>query len=105
MRKIILILSALIFSFLFSRGQSSTTIKKDKLLSIRSNSRDITPVRRTNLHARPAYRKLHAIGSEKRGQLRKKQAIMIKNRALQNKNRIMQQKQMMKKKAIHKRRR
>ena len=77
----------------------------NKLMAIRSNSRDIAPVRKTNLHEQHMHRKSFAIDKSKRNQLRKKRAIMQKKRMLMKKKHMMQQKRMMQNRMMHNRRR
>lgn len=100
------IISIGLFFFLVNASIGQTE-KMDKIKSIelRSNSRDITPVRKTNLHKPLDIRKNNAINNAKRQELRQKRAMYRQKKLMQNRKRMQQMQQMMRKKAVMQRNR
>jgi hypothetical protein len=78
-----------------AKSQVDKPFDISKLPELRSNSRDITPVRKTNLHKRSDIRKNKAIVNTKRQELRKKRAMFQKQRMMQNRQRMLQRQKVM----------
>ena len=97
MNKIFLTLIFLTGIIGWGYSQSKETIDISKLPDIRSNSRDIAPVRKTNFHKQAVNRNKKAIVNNKRQELRKKRAAFQKQKMIQNRKRMMNQKKMMQK--------
>ncbi len=112
MKKLLLILIGLFWVFiLYAQPEKNEIALNNKLLEIRSNSRDITPIRRTNFHKPIDCRRNMAIRNNQRSELRNNRALQMKKRQmqnkkrqLQNKKRMMQQKTRMQKRAVIRRR-
>jgi hypothetical protein len=91
MNRLILIVGCLVLLSGLSFGQSNKDkLEKIKTIELRSNSRDITPVRKTNLHKPIDIRKNKAITNAKRQELRQKRAMYQQKRMIQNRKRTQQ---------------
>ena len=105
MSRFILLFGCLIFLSGLSFGQlNKEKLNKIKTIELRSNSRDITPVRKTNLHTPIDVRKNNAIANSKRQELRQKRAMYQKKRLMQNRKRMQQMQQMRRTKTTMQRR-
>jgi len=97
------------FSFLsviaFSQTENRGKIDLSKLPELRSNSRDITPVRRSNLHKPATIQQNSSMDNSKRAEFRKKRSQFKSNKMMMNKQRLMQMRKQMQQKAINQRRR
>lgn len=104
MIKYILIIGIILLSAGISIGQNEK-LDKIKAIELRSNSRDITPVRKTNMHNAVDVRQNKAITNTKRQEMRQKRAMYQKKRMMQNRKRTMQMQKMMRNKATMQRNR
>lgn len=106
MMRIILVTGFIVFLTSFAFGQANKEkLDKIKAIELRSNSRDITPVRKTNLHRTVDIRKQKAINNAKRMELRKKRQQFQRQKLLQNRKRMMQLQRIKRKKATMRRNR
>ena len=100
----------IIFSFLslaaFSQTGGPGKIDLSKLPDIRSNSRDIVPVRRSNIHQSTGFvKQKRTMDNSKRAEYRVKRAQFKNKKMMMNKQRLLKMQRMMQQKAINRRRR
>lgn len=105
MKRLFLIFGGLILISSISFAQTNTDkLKKIKSIELRSNSRDISPVRKTNLHKNVNVRQYKALTNAKRLELRQKRAQFQRQKLMQNRKRMMQLQRLKRKKATMNRR-
>lgn len=100
----------IVFSFLslavFSQTGGPDKIDLSKLPDIRSNSRDIVPVRRSNIHQSADFvKQKRTVDNSKRAEYRMKRAQFKNKKMMMNKQRLLKMQRMMQQKAINRRRR